>query len=54
MPVARVIRHEVEEDADTAPIGLRDQLVDVGVGTEIGLDGAVVGDVSPSRHWATS
>ena len=45
MAVGRVVRDEVEEDANPAPGGLRDQRVDVRQGSELRVHVGVVGDV---------
>jgi len=47
MPVTRVVRDDVEEDADPTRLGFADQRVDVVKIAEDGLDGLVVGDVVP-------
>ena len=43
--VARVVGHQVEQHADPAPARLRDQRVEVLERAELGVHGAVVGDV---------
>jgi hypothetical protein len=43
--VARVVRDEVEEDADPPRVGFRDQAVEVCQRAVVGVDVAVVGDV---------
>ena len=45
MLVARVVRDEVEDDADAALRGFGDELLGVGERAERGVDAAVVGDV---------
>jgi hypothetical protein len=45
MAVARVVRDEVEQDANPAPARVGDELVEVREGTEDRIDAAVVGDV---------
>jgi hypothetical protein len=41
----RVVGDEVEQDADPAPPGLGDQLVEVVTSPEVGVDAVVVRDV---------
>ena len=43
--VARVVHHEIEDQAHPAAVGLGDEPVEVGVGPEHGVDAGVVGDV---------
>jgi hypothetical protein len=43
--VGGVVGDQVDQHPDTAPAGFLDQSVDVGEGTEVGVDGAVVSDV---------
>ena len=45
MLVGRVIRDEVDDDPNAAPVGLRHQRVEVGERPEDGIDVAVVRDV---------
>src|SRR5262245_22183047 len=45
MTIARVIRHEIDEHADTTLGGRRDERVELGERTERGIDAAVIGDV---------
>jgi hypothetical protein len=45
MPVARVVRDQVEQDADPAPPGLGDEEVDVVQRAEVRMDARVIRDV---------
>ena len=45
MPVGRVVRDEVEQHADAAPVSLGDEPVDVLERAELRMDAGVVGDV---------